>query len=46
MKDIQIYVVIIFLSHLFLILPLFLHMVMYATEFEKKEKWKLTKIKN
>ena len=46
MKDIQIYVVVIFLSHLFFILPLFLHMVMYATEFETKEKWKSTKIKN
>ena len=38
MKDIQIYVVVSFLSHLFFILPLFLHVVMYATEFETKEK--------
>ena len=46
MKDIQIYVVVIFLSHLFFIFPLFLRMVMYAHEFETKEKRKLTKIKN
>ena len=36
MKDIQIYAVVIF----------YFTMVMYATEFETKEKWKLTKIKN
>lgn len=46
MKDIQLYVVVIFLSHLFFIFPLFLHMVMYANEFETKKKRKLTKIKN
>ena len=38
MKDIQIYVVVIFLSHLFFIFPLFLHMIMYANEFETKGK--------
>ena len=46
MKDIQIYVVVIFLSQLFFIFPLFLRMVMYANEFETREKRKLTKIKN
>ena len=46
MKDIQIYVVLIFLSHLFFICPLLLRMVMWANEFETKEKRKLTKIKN
>ena len=38
MKDIQIYVVVIFLSRLFFIFPLFLHMIMYANEFETKGK--------
>ena len=44
--DIQIYVVVNFLSHLFFIFPSFLGMVMYTNEFGKKEKRKLTKIKN
>ena len=38
MKDIQIYVVVIFLSRLVFIFPLFLHMIMYANEFETKGK--------
>ena len=35
-----------FLSQLIVISPLFLGKVMYANEFETKEKQKLTKIKN
>ena len=35
-----------FLSQLIFISPLFLDKVMYANEFETKEKQKLTKIKN
>ena len=46
MKDIQLYFVVIFLSHFFFIFPLFLRMVMYTNEFETKKKRKLTKIKN
>ena len=38
-------VVVNFLSQLILIFPLFLGMVMYANEFETKEKQKLTEIK-
>ena len=45
MKDIQLYFVVIFLSHFFLIFPWFLRMVMYANEFETKERRKLTKLK-
>ena len=38
------YVVVNFLSQLIFIFPLFLGMVMYANEFETKEKLKLTEI--
>ena len=41
-----IYVVVNFLSQLIFIFLLFWGMVMYANEFETKEKQKLTKIKN
>ena len=40
------YVVVNFLSQLVFIFPLCLGMVMFANEFEKKEKQKLTEIKN
>ena len=40
------YVVVNFLSQLIFIFVLFWGMVMYANEFEIKEKQKLTKIKN
>ena len=42
----NIYVVVNFLSQLIFIFLLFWGMVMYAYEFETKEKQKLTKIKN
>ena len=42
----KIYVVVNFLSQLIFIFLLFWGMVMYAYEFETKEKQKLTKIKN
>ena len=41
-----VYVVVNFLFQLIFIFPLFWGMVMYATEFETKEKQKLTEIKN
>ena len=41
-----VYVVVYFLSQLIFIFLLFWGMVMYAYEFETKEKQKLTKIKN
>ena len=43
---IVVYVVVNFLSQLIFIFLLFWGMVMYAYEFETKEKQKLTKIKN
>ena len=42
----QIYVVVNFLSQVIFIFPLFLGMVIYANEFETKEKQKLPEIKN
>ena len=42
----NVYVVVNFLSQLIFIFLLFWGMVMYAYEFETKEKQKLTKIKN
>ena len=44
--SLNVLVVVNFLSQLILIFPLFLGMVMYANEFETKEKQKLTEIKN
>ena len=42
----KIYVVVNFLFQLIFIFPLFWGMVMYANEFKRKEKQKLTEIKN
>ena len=42
----EIYVAVNFLFQLIFVFPLFLGMVMYANEFETKEKQKLTEIKN
>ena len=42
----NVYVVVIFLSQVIFIFPLFLGMVIYANEFETKEKQKLPEIKN
>ena len=42
----NVYVVVNFLSQLIFIFVLFWGMVMYANEFETKERQKLTKIKN
>ena len=42
----KIYVVVNFLSQVIFIFPLFLGMVIYANEFETKEKQKLPEIKN
>ena len=41
-----VYVAVNFLFQLIFVFPLFLGMVMYANEFETKEKQKLTEIKN
>ena len=41
----SVYVVVNFLSQLIFIFPLFLGMVMYANDFETKEKQKLSEIK-
>ena len=45
-RSLNVLVVVNFLSQLIFIFPLSLGMVMYANEFEAKEKQKLTKIKN
>ena len=45
-KERRIYVAVNFLFQLIFVFPLFLGMVMYANEFETKEKQKLTEIKN
>ena len=42
----MVYVAVNFLFQLIFVFPLFLGMVMYANEFETKEKQKLTEIKN
>ena len=42
----EVYVAVNFLFQLIFVFPLFLGMVMYANEFETKEKQKLTEIKN
>ena len=45
-KYINIYIVVNFLSQVIFIFPLFWGMVVYANEFETKEKQKLPEIKN
>ena len=45
-RNVHVYVAVNFLFQLIFVFPLFLGMVMYANEFETKEKQKLTEIKN